>query len=95
MTLLSVLDIGCHRGTPCVTPQDHVYTHARSCAVTGGLVGHYELLPSGQTITANLYSQYLERVEQALKQKEPVLVNRLELEISIKISHNSTGGGPL
>ena len=37
---------------------------------------HYELLPTGQTITGDLYSQQLERVQQALRQKEPALVNR-------------------
>ncbi|KAF2360180.1 Transposase type 1 [Trinorchestia longiramus] len=37
---------------------------------------HYELLPTGQTVTRDLYSQQLERVQQALRQKEPALVNR-------------------
>ena len=36
---------------------------------------HYELLPTGQTITGDLYLQQLERVQQALHQKEPSLVN--------------------
>ncbi|GFY68332.1 histone-lysine N-methyltransferase SETMAR [Trichonephila inaurata madagascariensis] len=35
-----------------------------------------ELLPTGQTVTADLYSQQLERVQQTLHQKEPALVNR-------------------
>ncbi|GFT41604.1 histone-lysine N-methyltransferase SETMAR [Trichonephila clavipes] len=39
-------------------------------------VVHYELLPTGQTVTADLYSQQLERVQWALHQKEPALVNR-------------------
>jgi [histone H3]-lysine36 N-dimethyltransferase SETMAR len=39
-------------------------------------VVHYELLRPGQTITGALYSTQLERVHQALKQKEPALVNR-------------------
>ncbi|GFV66190.1 histone-lysine N-methyltransferase SETMAR [Trichonephila clavipes] len=40
-------------------------------------VVHYELLPTDLTVTADLYSQQLERVQQALHQKEPALVNRL------------------
>ena len=36
---------------------------------------HYELLPTGQTITGDLYSQQLEPVQQTLTQKEPALVN--------------------
>lgn len=43
---------------------------------TSRQVVHYELLPTGQTVTADLYSQQLERVQQALQQKEPALVNR-------------------
>ncbi|GFW98500.1 histone-lysine N-methyltransferase SETMAR [Trichonephila clavipes] len=39
-------------------------------------VVHYELLPTGQTVTVDLYSQQLERIQQALHQKEPTLVNR-------------------
>ncbi|GFY56452.1 histone-lysine N-methyltransferase SETMAR [Trichonephila inaurata madagascariensis] len=39
-------------------------------------VVQYELRPTGQTVTADLYSQQLERVQQALHQKEPALVNR-------------------
>ncbi|GFY53729.1 histone-lysine N-methyltransferase SETMAR [Trichonephila inaurata madagascariensis] len=39
-------------------------------------VVHYELLPTGQTVTANLYSQQLERVQQALHPNETALVNR-------------------
>ncbi|GFY35292.1 histone-lysine N-methyltransferase SETMAR [Trichonephila clavipes] len=38
-------------------------------------VVHYELQPTGQTVTGDLYSQQLERVQQALHQKEPALVN--------------------
>ena len=37
---------------------------------------HYELLTTGQAITGDLYSQQLERVQQALRLKEPALVNR-------------------
>lgn len=43
---------------------------------TSRQVVHYELLSVGQTITAGLYSQQLERVHQALMHKEPALVNR-------------------
>ncbi|XP_076053689.1 histone-lysine N-methyltransferase SETMAR-like [Oratosquilla oratoria] len=43
---------------------------------TGRQVVHYELLPTGQTVTGDLYSQQLKRVQQALSQKEPALVNR-------------------
>ncbi|GFY17130.1 histone-lysine N-methyltransferase SETMAR [Trichonephila clavipes] len=39
-------------------------------------VVHYEMLPTGQMVTAHLYSQQLERVQQALHQKEQALVNR-------------------
>lgn len=59
-----------------LSPQDHLYTLARPSYVSGWLVDkHYELLPMGQTITANLYSQLLEHVWQVLKQKEPALIN--------------------
>ena len=37
---------------------------------------HYELLRPGQTITAELYSQILERVHKKLLQLQPALVNR-------------------
>src|SRR5215813_7550181 len=43
---------------------------------TSRQIVHYELLRMGQTVTADLYSQQLERVQQALEQKEPALVNR-------------------
>ena len=43
---------------------------------TGRQILHYELLPTGQTITGDLYSQQLERVQQALRQKKPELLNR-------------------
>ena len=43
---------------------------------TGRRVVHYELLPTGQTVTGDLYSQQLERVQQALSQKDSALVNR-------------------
>ncbi|GFU87001.1 histone-lysine N-methyltransferase SETMAR [Trichonephila clavipes] len=39
-------------------------------------VVHYELLPTGQTVTVDLYSQQFERVQQALHQKDPALNNR-------------------
>ncbi|GFX01494.1 histone-lysine N-methyltransferase SETMAR [Trichonephila clavipes] len=39
-------------------------------------VVHYELLLTGQTVTADLYSQQMKHVQQALHQKEPSLVNR-------------------
>ena len=42
----------------------------------GCQVVHYELLPMGQTVTGDLYSQQLECVQQALRQKKPALVNR-------------------
>ncbi|XP_076045797.1 histone-lysine N-methyltransferase SETMAR-like [Oratosquilla oratoria] len=42
---------------------------------TGRQVVHYELLPTGQTATGGLYLQQLKRVQQALCQKEPTLVN--------------------
>ncbi|XP_076063419.1 histone-lysine N-methyltransferase SETMAR-like [Oratosquilla oratoria] len=37
---------------------------------TGRQVVHYELLPTGQTVTGDLYSQQLKRVQQALSQKK-------------------------
>nr|KAF6353464.1 hypothetical protein mPipKuh1_010430 [Pipistrellus kuhlii] len=37
---------------------------------------HYELLPSNQTITSAVYSAQLERLAQALREKEPALINR-------------------
>ena len=42
---------------------------------TAGIV-HYELLPSGQTITAEIYSAQLDRVSVALHQKQAGLANR-------------------
>jgi len=36
---------------------------------------HYELLPPGQIITEDLFTQQLKRVQQARKQNEPALVN--------------------
>ncbi|GFW25953.1 histone-lysine N-methyltransferase SETMAR [Trichonephila clavipes] len=41
---------------------------------TGHQVVHYELLPTGQTVTEDWYSQQFECVQQT--QKEPALVNR-------------------
>src|SRR5215813_6280414 len=38
---------------------------------TSRQVVHYELLRMGQTVTVDLNSQQLERVQQALQQKEP------------------------
>lgn len=37
---------------------------------------HYKLLPTDQAISADLYSQQVERAQQALMKKEPVLFNR-------------------
>jgi histone-lysine N-methyltransferase SETMAR len=37
---------------------------------------HFELLEPGQTITADLYCQQLDRLQQALIEKRPALVNR-------------------
>ena len=42
---------------------------------TGHQVVDYELLPTGQTITGDLYSQQLECVQQALHQKKLARVN--------------------
>ncbi|XP_065664771.1 histone-lysine N-methyltransferase SETMAR-like [Hydra vulgaris] len=42
---------------------------------TAGIV-HYELLPSGQNITAEIYSAQLDRVSVALHQKQAALANR-------------------
>jgi len=52
--------------------------HERTLSVwwTCRQVVHYELLPPGQTITADLYSQQLQRVHRALRQKKPALLNR-------------------
>ncbi|GFX26874.1 histone-lysine N-methyltransferase SETMAR [Trichonephila clavipes] len=75
MTHPSVPNIGCHPRILSRTVQDHLWTHARLCFVSDGRrqVVHYELLP---TVAADLYSQQLERVQQALHQKETALVNR-------------------
>ncbi|CAK6443035.1 unnamed protein product [Pipistrellus nathusii] len=37
---------------------------------------HYDLLPSNQTITSAVYNAQLERLAQALREKEPALINR-------------------
>ena len=37
---------------------------------------HFELLPNNQTVTGDLYAQQLERLKQAILQKQPALVNR-------------------
>ncbi|GFS85051.1 camar1 transposase [Nephila pilipes] len=42
---------------------------------TGHQVVHYELLTMDQTVIADLYSQELEWVQQALQQQEPELLN--------------------
>jgi len=42
-------------------------------------VVHYELIPPGKTITADLYLQQLQRVHRALRQKKPTLVNRKDV----------------
>ena len=48
-----------------------------SCVLsTSRQVVHYELLQIGQTVTEDLYSQQLERMQQALQQKEPAVENQ-------------------
>ena len=37
---------------------------------------HYELLPYGQTLNSDLYCQQLDRLNAALMQKRPSLINR-------------------
>ena len=37
---------------------------------------HFELLPNNQTITSGVYSAQSERLDQALRRKEPALINR-------------------
>ncbi|GFW26789.1 histone-lysine N-methyltransferase SETMAR [Trichonephila clavipes] len=79
MTHPSVPNIGCHHRILSRTAQDHLCTHARLCFVSGGLVVKWIIISCyerGQTVTADLYSQQFERVQQTLHQKEPVLVNR-------------------
>lgn len=61
MTLSSVPEIACHQRILRVTLQNHLYTHATSYSVPS--------LTSRQAITADLYSQKLELVQQALKQE--------------------------
>ncbi|XP_076052673.1 histone-lysine N-methyltransferase SETMAR-like [Oratosquilla oratoria] len=48
-----------------------LHLHRLVCQVV-----HYELLPTGQMVTGDLYSQQLKLVQQAFRQKEPALVNR-------------------
>ena len=69
---LSPRDAVPHTGRPPMHPRKIML-----CAWwTGRRVVHYELLPTGQTVTGDLYSQQLEHVQQALPQKESALVNR-------------------
>lgn len=75
MILPSVPYIGCHHETLCrLTLQDHFYTHARSCSLSGGRVDKRWTMSCYQR--AKSYLQQLERVQQAPKQKDPTLVNR-------------------
>ncbi|GFU05274.1 transposase [Trichonephila clavipes] len=76
---------------PSLSPQDTVPHSARPpmhprkimlCVWrTYRQVVHYELLPTGQTVTTDLYSQQLEHVQQALHQKEIALVNRKGVQL--------------
>lgn len=63
-------DTGPHTSNP------HLHKFMICISWTSGKLVHYELLQTGQTITVDLYSKYLERVQQALKQKDPALVKR-------------------
>lgn len=74
MMLLSVPNSEYHQGTVFLTPKDHLDTHGRSYSVSGGLVVHEELVPTGQTLTANL-KQQMGRMKYPLNQKEPVFFN--------------------
>ena len=76
--LPSIPDISCHLRMLPLTPQDRLCTHARLCFVSGEQVIKWfiELLPTGQTVTGDLHSQQLERVQQAPRQKDLALVNR-------------------
>ena len=78
MKLPSIPDIGCHlRIAVPHTTRLPMHPHKIMLCVwwTGCQVVHYELLPIGQMVTGDLYSQQLEHVQQALCQKEPALVN--------------------
>ncbi|GFW11282.1 histone-lysine N-methyltransferase SETMAR [Trichonephila clavipes] len=69
---LSPQDTDPHSARPPVHPRKIMLCIWRTCCQ----VIHYKLLPTGQMVTADLYSQQLESVQQALHQKEPALVNR-------------------
>ncbi|GFX25890.1 histone-lysine N-methyltransferase SETMAR [Trichonephila clavipes] len=69
---LSPQDTVPHRERPSMHPRKIMLCVWWTCRQ----VVHYELLPMGQTVTANLYLQQMERVQQALHQKKPALVNR-------------------
>lgn len=72
---------------PFFTAHDQLCHTCKSmlCVFVEGLqFVQYELLQTGQTVTAELYSQRLERVKQALQQ-DPALVNRK----SVLFLHNN------
>ncbi|GFW38196.1 histone-lysine N-methyltransferase SETMAR [Trichonephila clavipes] len=69
---LSPQDIVLHCSRPLMHPRKIMLCVWWTCRQ----MVHYELLPTGQTVTADLYSQQLEYIQQALHQKEPALVNR-------------------
>ena len=61
-----------------MTPKPSIHQQKILLCVWWTTVGimHYEFLPSGQTITAEIYSAQLDRVSVALRQKQPALANR-------------------
>lgn len=63
---------------PALTPKPPLHKENLLLCVwwTARIFVHFDLLPSGQTITGNLYSQNFDIFHRALQNKEPALVNR-------------------
>lgn len=64
--------------TPIPTAKDGLHPKKVLLSVWWDSLGiiHYELMPPGQTITGEVYRQQLTRLNEALSQKRPALVNR-------------------
>lgn len=56
MTLPSVPDIDCYNKTLCLTPQDILCAHARSCSVSGALIDKWYIMISCQWAKPSLWT---------------------------------------
>lgn len=65
-------------GSSASTPRPSIHQRKVHLCVWWTYIGivHYELLPVGHSITGQVYADQLDRVNEALAQKQPALVNR-------------------